>query len=193
MRSGGTPRRSLTICAKAVSLPWPIDVEPAKSETEPSGLTRSSRGVGIDRGVGPARHLDGVGDAEPAGACRARAPRRAASRSPARSARASARSMLALELAAVVGEDEAGLERHRRGRDEVAAAQLDRVDPELARGHVDHALDRVRRLRPAGAAVGPGRRGVGEHAGGLDVDGGRGVHAGQRRRRCWCRAPRCAA
>ena len=84
----------------------------------------------------------------------------------------------ARELAAVVGEDEAGLERHRRGRDQVAAAQLDGIDPKLARRHVDHALDREGRLRPAGAAVGPGGRGVGEHAGGLMVDGGRGVHAG---------------
>ena len=42
MRSGGTPSFSLTICANAVSLPWPIDVEPANSETEPSALTRSS-------------------------------------------------------------------------------------------------------------------------------------------------------
>ena len=40
IRAGGTPSRSLTIWANAVSFPCPIDVEPAKSETEPSGLTR---------------------------------------------------------------------------------------------------------------------------------------------------------
>ena len=47
MRSGGRPRRSATIWAKAVSLPWPIDVEPAKSETEPSALTRISAVSGL--------------------------------------------------------------------------------------------------------------------------------------------------
>ena len=47
MRAGGTPSRSLTIWAKAVSLPCPIDVEPAKSETEPSGLMRSSAVSGL--------------------------------------------------------------------------------------------------------------------------------------------------
>ena len=34
------------------------------------------------------------------------------------------------ELAAIVGEDQPGLERHRLGRDRVAAAQFDRVDAE---------------------------------------------------------------
>ncbi len=47
MRSGGRPSRSLTIWVKAVSLPWPMDVEPAKSETEPSGLTRTSAVSGL--------------------------------------------------------------------------------------------------------------------------------------------------
>ena len=98
---------------------------------------------------------------------------------PARSDWVSAIVHAPLEVAAVVGEDEAGLERHRGGRDQVAAAQLDRVDPELARGHVDDALDRVGRLGAPGAAVRAGRRGVREHAGALDVDRGRGVDAGE--------------
>ncbi len=42
IRSGGTPSRSATIWANAVSLPWPMEVEPAKSDTEPSALTRTS-------------------------------------------------------------------------------------------------------------------------------------------------------
>ena len=42
MRSGGTPSRSATIWANAVSFPCPIDVEPVNSDTEPSALTRSS-------------------------------------------------------------------------------------------------------------------------------------------------------
>ena len=111
---------------------------------------------------------------------------------PAWSASASARSMLAREVAAVVGEDEPGLERHRGGRDQVAAAQLDGIDAELARGDVDHALDRERRLGPAGAAVGAGGRGVGEHAGASDGGWRASCTRRPRRRRCWCRAPRCA-
>jgi hypothetical protein len=39
-REGGTPSRSATIWVKAVSLPCPIVVEPAKRVTEPSGFTR---------------------------------------------------------------------------------------------------------------------------------------------------------
>ena len=52
------------------------------------------------------------------------------------------------------------------------------IDAQLARGHVDHALDREGRLGPARAAIGAGGRGVGEHARGLMVDGRRRVHAG---------------
>ena len=81
------------------------------------------------------------------------------------------------EVAAVVREHEAGLERHGGRRDQVAAAELERVDAELARGHVDDALDRVGRLRTPRAAVRACRRGVGEHAGGLHVDGRCGVDA----------------
>ena len=38
-----------------------------------------------------------------------------------------------LELAAIVGEDQPGLERHRLGRDRVAPAQFDRIDAESRR------------------------------------------------------------
>ncbi len=148
---GGTPRRSLTIWAKAVSLPWPIDVEPVNSETEPSAFTRTSAGVGVEGGVRPAGHLDRIGDAEPAELPALPRLARGAPRSPAWSARRQRHVHAAREIAAVVGEDEAGLERHGPRRDEVPAPQLDRVQVELARGHVDDALDGVGGLGPAGA------------------------------------------
>ena len=66
--------------------------------------------------------------------------------------------------------------------DEVAPAQLRRVDLQLARGGLDQALDDVGRLRPSRAAVGIDRRGVGEHRGHFAVDLRRGVLAGEQRR-----------
>ena len=57
------------------------------------------------------------------------------------------------EIAAVIGVDERRLVGHRLGRDRVAPAQLDAVDAELARGEIDHGLDHVGVLRPAGAAI----------------------------------------
>ena len=47
-------------------------------------------------------------------------------------------------------------------RDEVAPAELDAVDAGLARRLVDQALDQVGDVRPAGAAIGGDRRGVGQ-------------------------------
>ena len=83
------------------------------------------------------------------------------------------------ELAAIIGEDQPGLERHRLGRDRVAAAQFDRVDAELGRRLVDHALDHIGEFGPAVAAIGPHRVGVGEHRGHLGVDRRRAVHPGE--------------
>ena len=64
--------------------------------------------------------------------------------------------------------------------DEVPPAQLGRVHVELAREHVDHALDEVRRLGdPEGAAVGDTARGlVGVDAVHLDISAGDVVRAG---------------
>ncbi len=76
---------------------------------------------------------------------------------------------VAFEFAAVVGEGERGLVRHRLGRDQVDPAQLVRTDAEFARGDIDDALDRIGRLRPAGAAIGRGRHGVGQDAARLRV------------------------
>src|SRR5262249_20082916 len=53
-----------------------------------------------------------------------------------------------------------------------------RIDLELARGHVDDALDGVRGLRAAGAAVGTRWRRVREETSRLHVNGRRGVHPG---------------
>ena len=71
------------------------------------------------------------------------------------------------EIAAIVGEDERRLVGHRLGRNQVALAQLERIDVHLLRGDVDQPLDRVGRIGPAGAAIRRGRRGVREDAGGL--------------------------
>ena len=57
--------------------------------------------------------------------------------------------------------------RHLRGRDEVAAAQLEGIDPELRGRDVEQTFPDERALEAAGTAVGPGRRLVGEHALGL--------------------------
>ena len=82
-------------------------------------------------------------------------------------------------IAAVVGE------RHRRGvgegvvGDEVAPAELHRVDLHLARRAIDEALDDIAGLRAPGAAIGVDRRGVGEDSLDLDIDRRRGVVAGE--------------
>src|SRR5262249_46053768 len=67
-----------------------------------------------------------------------------------------------LELAGVVGRADRGLVRHRRRLDQVAAAQLDRVDAGDARGLVDEPLEHVVRLRPPGPAIGRRRDRIGE-------------------------------
>ena len=64
-----------------------------------------------------------------------------------------------------------GRDRLRELRDEVAATQLHRVDPELSRQRVHRALDGHRRLGPTGSAVGVGRRRVREHPGAREAVG----------------------
>ena len=63
--------------------------------------------------------------------------------------------------------DRAHLRREREpvGGDEVLAAHLGRIHLQLARQHVHRTLDEVGRLRTSGAAVGVGRRLVGEDLG----------------------------
>ena len=84
------------------------------------------------------------------------------------------------ELAAIIGEGDAGLERHGVRRNGVLAAQLRRIDADLVGGKIDHALDDIAGLRPAVAAIGPHRLGVGENAGHVDMRGWRAIDAGQR-------------
>ena len=67
-----------------------------------------------------------------------------------------------LVAAAVVEHADRVAVRHRFGRDQVLAPQLDAVDAEPRGGDVDQPLDREGHLRPAGAAIGLGRHGVGE-------------------------------
>ena len=52
--------------------------------------------------------------------------------------------------------------------------------PSSVGGDIDHALDDVAGFRPAIAAIGPHRIGVGEHAGDVDMDRRRAVDAGER-------------
>ena len=85
-----------------------------------------------------------------------------------------------LELAAVIGEREPGLERHRLRRDVVLAPQLRGIDAELVGGKIDQPLDHVRGLRTAISAIGSHRACVGEHGGDVGEHGGRAVHAGER-------------
>ena len=141
------------------------------------GVDPQRGGVRVHRGVGPARHLDRIGNAEPAQL--AVPPRLRAPLLEAVAVGEGQRHVhAAREIAAVVGEDEPGLERHRRGRDQIAAAQLARIDLQLAGRHVDDALDGVRRLRAPGAAVRPGGGRVREDAGRLHVDRRRRVDPG---------------
>ena len=83
------------------------------------------------------------------------------------------------EFAGVVDGADRGFVGNRLGRNQVALAQAHAVDAGEARGLVDHALERIVRLRPAGAAIGRGRRGVGEQALHADVDLLDVVHAGE--------------
>ena len=92
IRSGDTPRPALTSCVKAVSLPWPIEVDPANRATEPSGLIRSSAVSGFIAVYGPPATSMGLAIPSPRSAPRSRASARRFS-NPARSARASAMSM----------------------------------------------------------------------------------------------------
>ena len=59
---------------------------------------------------------------------------------------------------------------HLLRRDQIAAADLDRVHAELSRRGVEQALDQIDRLGTAGAAIGGGRGGVGQHRVELQVD-----------------------
>src|SRR6185437_4748849 len=65
-------------------------------------------------------------------------------------------------VADIIGPAGPRLMRHRRWRDEIAAAQLGAVDAAVARRLIDEPLDDVDRLGPSGAAIRYGGRGIGE-------------------------------
>ena len=68
-------------------------------------------------------------------------------------------------------------------RDQVAAAQFDRIEAALAGGVVDQALDQIVRFRLAGAAIGIDRHGVGERRAHIHEDRRDDVAAAHRRGR----------
>ena len=138
----------------AVSRPCPVDMIPQASVSVPSGST-VMRDMSLPRPAErPARHLDRVGEAEAAQRAAGLGGVRAAGRETGAVDEVRRHRHVAGEIAAIVVEDERRAERHRLGRDQVAHAQLERVEPELARGDVDRALERIGRLRPPGAAIG---------------------------------------
>ena len=83
-----------------------------------------------------------------------------------------------LELAGVVDLPHRVGVGHLLGVHKVAPAQFDAVNAGLARCFVHQALHDVDRLGAASAPVGPGRRGVGQHAAKVEVNGLDVVHAG---------------
>ena len=84
------------------------------------------------------------------------------------------------ELAAVVGESEPGLVRHRLRRNEIAPAQFHRIDAGLVGGEIDQPLDHIGGLRTAVAAIRPHRVGVRVDGRDVGMDGGRAIDAGER-------------
>ena len=169
------PSRSATICLNVVSWPWPWLMLPESIVTVP---VRSKRISAPSKPAAAARSmvLDMPKPAQLAALLRFRP-----ALGEARDVGELERQVHALlELAAVVGEGEAGLERHRLRRDVVLPPDLGRVHLQLGGGEIDHALDHVGRFRPAVAAIGPARMGVGEHRGRFHVHRGRAVDAGER-------------
>ena len=86
------------------------------------------------------------------------------------------------EVAGIVDLAGRGRVRHRRRLDEVPPPQHIGRDVELARRGIDQALDHVGRLRPAGAAIGIDRNGVG-----VDARASARSRPECRRRRATCR------
>ena len=87
----------------------------------------------------------------------------------------------AVIIAGVIGDGDRRLVRVRIRRDEVAAADLNRIDPHLTRSAVDDTLQLIGRFRPACAAIGVHWQRVGEHGLHIAVDQRRGVRARHQR------------
>ena len=185
----GTPRWSATSCAKVVSCPWPCACDPVSTVTLPVGCTRTAadfeqagaRAERADHGRRrDAAGLDIGGDADAAilAAVRGFLAARLEAGVIGRVQRHLQRRLI---VAAVVLQRDRRLVREGVGRDEVAAAQFGRVDPQFVGREIDDALQQERRLGPAGAAIGIDRHGVGEHRLGLDIDRRGRVGAGEQR------------
>ena len=172
--------------------------EPVRTSTEPVGLTRTSADshkpdAGAER-ADRLRRRDAAGfdvgrDSRCRAACRARALRACACRSPCSRRSPAPSSSEALIVAGVIGHDHRRLVRERL--DEVLLAQIGRIDAQLARADLDQPLDHEGRLRAAGAAIGVDRHGVGVDRVDLAIDRRdvvlarqqRGVEIGRHRRR----------
>src|SRR5215208_3209366 len=142
------PRRSATICENVVTCPWPCGDVPISACTLPVGSTRI-----VAASQPPAPYL--------------RAPLRLVAP---HALVVEHRERLVERGVVVAGVDrQAGCDRRGELVDEVQPADLDRVLPHLARERVDRTLDRIRRLGPAGAAIGVCRRRVREHTGALEA------------------------
>ena len=159
MRSIGMPVWSLTIMAYAVWWPWPCESVPQYTVAEPSACT-CSRPNSVD----PPPAVISTYDATPMPSCtvspRSRRALLLATQLvvPDRLGGGAQRQAVAAAVVDVAGER--GEREHGVG-EQVALAQLDRVDAELVRRLVDEALEQRRGLGPAGAAVGAHRAGVG--------------------------------
>ena len=172
--SGWMPSRSHISCLKTVSCPMPCVIEPHSSVAVPP---RSKR---ISAASKPPAAARSIVFEKPKPRSRPRARRFGAARlEPGEIGEFERQVHVLGELAAIVGEDQPGLERHRLGRDRVAAAQFDRVDAEFGGRLVDHALDDIGEFGPAVAAIGPHRVGVREHGRHLGVHRRRAVDPGQ--------------
>ena len=86
------------------------------------------------------------------------------------------------EVAAIVGRSDRRGVGHRIAGDQVAAADLDRIEAGGGGRAVGQPLEDEARLGPPRAAIGVGRHRVGEDAGHLDIDRRRAVNAGEQRR-----------
>ena len=174
------PSVPVTSCAYAVSWPWPCEDVPAVTTAVPSSSDLAGAELGaeagpLDVGAEAEAELDHVAAVAPrllvgaqllvAGVGEALLQRR-------------------VVLARVVVGARHGLVRELV--DEVLAADVGRVHPDLDREHVDRALHQRRRLRAPGAAVGADRRRVGHDGVEVEVDlrdlvDARGHQAGQHR------------
>ena len=150
------PSRSAAICAKVVSCPCPCGDDPLRTSSRPFG---SSSASAVSNSP-PARSTYMP---KPVPTTRSSSERRSGSHELHRQVQA------ARVVARVVGPAERRLVWQLA--DEVPAAELERVDPELARRDVDRALHEVGGLGPPGAAVGAGGDLVRALAHDLDVGG----------------------